>query len=206
MDLYEMTEKLETFAVEEMSKDKSCINTKELGEVIDMVKDLLEARKYKAEAKYYSSITDAMEDAEYGQDYDVSGRLGYPRSMRMNSGRMGYEEGNYRMLPDMEMDRMGYSSSRGGNSSGYNRSGSQMQRSNNRSGGNSSSRYGYSHDEYMEGKKQYSSNNPDEMEKRKELLNDYMNDLQEMAKDMVSDMTPEEKQMWKVKISKIMNM
>lgn len=185
MDLYEMTEKLEQFAMEEMSKDKSCINTKELGEVVDMVKDLLQARKYKAEAKYYTSITDAMEDAEYGQDYDYRGKLGYPGSRRMSM--RAYQEGEYRMLPE-QPDRMGYSR----NTS--NRSNMDMR-------SNYGSRYGYSHDEYMESKK--SSNDP---EKRKELLNTYMNDLQEMAKDMIEDMTPDEKQMWKVKLNKIMNM
>lgn len=193
MDLYEMTEKLEQFAMEEMSKDKSCINTKELGEVVDMVKDLLEAKKYKAEAKYYTSITEAMEDSEYGQDYDYRGRLGYSGSRRMNM--RGYEEGNYRMLPDMQDDRYGYPQGRGGSQSGS-RSGNYS-----RGGQSSGSRYGYSHDEYMMSKK--TSNDP---EKRKELLNTYMNDLQEMAKDMIEDMTPDEKQMWKVKLNKIMNM
>lgn len=171
-----MTEKLEQFAMEEMSKDKSCINTKELGEVVDMVKDLLQARKYKAEAKYYTSITDAMEDAEYGKDYDYRGRMGYRSTPRMTM--RGFEDGEYRTLPDHNV-RM----------------------ANPRMVSNPTSRYGYSHDEYMESKR--TSNDP---EKRKELLNDYMNDLQEMAKDMIEDMTPEEKQMWKIKLSKIMNM
>lgn len=200
MDLYEMTEKLEQFAMEEMSKDKSCINTKELGEVVDMVKDLLEAKKYKAEAKYYTSITDAMEDAEYGQDYDYRGRMGYSGGRRMSM--RGYEEGEYRMLPE---ERYGYPQG-GGGSRGGSQGGGQGNRggsggSQSRGGQGGSSRYGYSHDEYMQSKK--SSNDP---EKRKELLNEYMNDLQNMAKDMIEDMTPDEKQMWKVKLNKIMNM
>jgi gas vesicle protein len=41
---------------------------------------------------------------------------------------------------------------------------------------------------------------------RKQLLNDYMDDLYDMAKEMVTDMTPEEKQMWKSKLTQIVNL
>ena len=37
-------------------------------------------------------------------------------------------------------------------------------------------------------------------------LEEYMDDLGDMAKDMVRDMSPEEKQMWKTKLNKLINM
>ena len=59
--------KLVDAVYDELSKDIHCINTTELGEVIDMIKDL-------EEAEYYCTITKAMKEkeeemAEYGYRY-----------------------------------------------------------------------------------------------------------------------------------------
>jgi len=58
-----------------MHKIVSCVSsnietadTRELGEAIDMIKDL-------STAQYYCSIVSAMEDSKYGIDYDVEGRI-----------------------------------------------------------------------------------------------------------------------------------
>ena len=53
-------------AVEEQMEDLESACTQELGEVIDMIKDL-------AEAEYYAKISKAMDEAEYGEDYDYMG-------------------------------------------------------------------------------------------------------------------------------------
>ena len=42
-DICEMKEKLIDWTKEELSKSKECIDTHEMGEVIDMIKDLFEA-------------------------------------------------------------------------------------------------------------------------------------------------------------------
>lgn len=55
--IHETIEKLSKYACEEACKNKESINTEELGEVIDMIKDL-------AEAEYYARISKAMEEAE----------------------------------------------------------------------------------------------------------------------------------------------
>ena len=47
---------------------------------------------------------------------------------------------------------------------------------------------------------------PESAKHRKQLLNDYMDDLYDMAKEMVQDMSQEEKQMWKAKLTQITNM
>lgn len=63
-------------------------DTKEVGEVVDMIKDLAEAEKYCYEACYYKSVIEAMEEGE-------DDRYGYSRprtNYRMSgSGHMGYK-------------------------------------------------------------------------------------------------------------------
>lgn len=186
--LNKMCNTLEEYSVAEMSKGKNAINTKEFGEVVDMMKDLSEVKNNNAEACYYQAITEAMENAEYGEDYDYRGRMGYqPQMMGRNNysnvmpGRRGYDDG-----------RMYYS----GRGNGMPNS----------QGGRSGSRYGYSHDEYMEAKQMYSGLDPDSKKMRMESLNDYLEDLTDSAKELVSGMSPDEKQRWKSTLSNIINL
>lgn len=203
-DLDKMCTTLEEYSVAELGKGKEKANTKELGEVFDMMKDASEIKKNKAEECYYYALIDAMENADYGEDYDYRGRMGYQgnmdrpgnsmrqvRNMRGYEPNMGYDD-NSRMM-DMRNGRMGYGNNRG----------NQSMRSNSNSSG---SRYGYSHDEYMEAKQMYSPNDPEGKRKRMETLNDYIEDLTDSAKELVAGMTPEEKQHWKSKITNLINM
>lgn len=119
-----MCEKLMDSINYELDKGIENVDTKELGEAIDMVKDLYEAKKEMYEACYYKQIMEAMEESEYGEDYDEygpmeDGRRGYrgqPRSQsgrfmsrgdgrrsnRGRGGRRGYEEPMYfEMTPEM---------------------------------------------------------------------------------------------------------
>lgn len=61
------------------SKD---VDSKELGELVDMVKDMAETKRNCWEAHYYETVSKAME--EY--DYDSDDRMGYNRN-RYASGR-----------------------------------------------------------------------------------------------------------------------
>ena len=196
--IHNMLEDITETASTELSKGVNQVNTKEMGEVIDMIKDLSEAEKNKMEACYYKSVIEAMEESQYGEDYDYEGRIrrGYSRGGR----RMGYEQPM--MYDDMYMDgRMGYSNGAyGGGSRGMSRSGYSNQ------GGQRSSRFGYSHDEYMKEKSMYNKNNPEDMKKRSDMIEDRVDELYEMFKDEVKDMSPEEKQLWKNKLSKIVNL
>lgn len=186
--------------MEELSKDRSKVNTKELGEVIDMLKDLAEVKKDKAEADYYCALVEAMEESEYGVDYDYNGRLGYSR-------RMGYDQS---MMPQNVNRGNEYPNamySNGNNMRGYRGQSGNSRSNGNYGGGNrGNSRYGYSHDSYMEAKEMYQGNDPESKRKRMESLDDYLDDLTDSAKELVMDMTPEEKQNWKMKLSKIINM
>lgn len=168
--MHEMIEKLTECAKYELDKGVEAVDTKEMGEVTDIIKDL-------AEAMYYRTLTEAMKDSEYGEDYDEygpmdDGRRGYRgqprdsmgrfRSRRGRGGRRGYEEPIYHMTPDMyrqmpidwerDMDREGmgrmYYSGSGssgqssGGSSGGNMGGSSMGSSGGGSRGYSDGNYG----------------------------------------------------------------
>lgn len=129
----------------EVSKGVQCVDTKEAGEVIDMVKDLAEAEKCCMEACYYTKIVEAMDETSegvYGYNnrrysngrYAPKGRgrmMGYNPTMMQMPYMMDYLDD-----PDGFEDRMGYSG-QGGRSSGSYSGG----RGGNRS--QSGSRYGY---------------------------------------------------------------
>lgn len=196
-------EKLELCVSEKMEQGLDKVNAKEMGEVVDMIKDSYEIEKLKAEKKYYDSVVNAMhegqeemyDDMGYPVRRDSMGR--YMSNSRSRGSRRGFEAYAHRpedMTRDMYWDDRGYSDM------GYNGN-----RGNNR-GGSNSSRYGYSHDEYMDKRSEYPMTDPESAKHRKQLLNDYMDDLYDMAKEMVQDMSQEEKQMWKAKLTQITNM
>lgn len=111
--IHDMLEKITECAKCELEeKGVEHINAKEFGEVTDMIKDL-------SEALYYRTITVAMDESDYGEEYDWKGaydeheRKGYrgqPRDSRgryMSRRRMGYTEPPYyHMMPDYDMDGM----------------------------------------------------------------------------------------------------
>lgn len=161
-NIHSMIEKLSEVTKCELDKGIENIDTKEMGEVADIIKDL-------AEAEYYAKISKAMDESEYGEDYDYMGaydeheRKGYrgqPRDSRgrymSRRGRRGYED---MMMYDEDWDdmermrdmdrvygRMGYSgsgsSSMGGSSSQGGQSSGGM--SGGSSGGSSGGQMGYS--------------------------------------------------------------
>ena len=174
-------EKLELCVSEKMEQGLDKVNAKEMGEVVDMIKDSYEIEKLKAEKRYYDSVVNAMH--EHDADETMYEDLGYPvrrdnRGRFMSSSRRrGYEPYAHRpeeMTRDMYSDR--------------------------------GSRFGYSHDEYISKRSEYPMTDPESAKHRKQLLNDYMDDLFDMAKEMVQDMSPDEKQMWKNKLAQISNM
>lgn len=63
------------------------VDTEEMGLVIDMIKDMSEAKKYVVEACYKKQIMEAMETSEYGEDYDEEGPKFYTQPRSQSSGR-----------------------------------------------------------------------------------------------------------------------
>lgn len=209
MDMYRihnMLEDVSEAASTELSKGTESVNTKELGDVVDMIKDLSEAEKNKWQSCYYKSVVEAMENAEYGEDYDWMGpdedRMGYPRGMSGGRSRRGYRgQGNQgsryggrRNYDEMMYDeRMGYSNGAyGGGSRGM-------------SSNQGSSRYGYSYDKYMNNRANYSMNDPEDKQERMKMLEEYTQDLVSSVSTAMKDVSPEEKNMLKNKLTKLVN-
>lgn len=226
-----MIEKLTKCAEMEFEKGVENVDTKEMGDVVDIIKDL-------AEAMYYRTLVVAMEDSEYGEDYNEygpmeDGRRGYrgqPRSKssgrymsrndgrRSNHGRRGYEEpmGDYEMTPEMykmyspeyyrDMDRDAGKLYYTSNSSSGNMSthGGSM-------GGNSMTRdsregrNGQSRRSYMESKEMHKGNTPEDKEAKRKELDKWMTDIGSDIKELVHDMSAEEKTTAKQKLTNLAN-
>ena len=97
------------------------LNTEELGQVVDMIKDLAEAEKCCQEACYYQSVVKAMDEAKE-EDY----RMGYSPKARMRlANRYFMDDYDY---PEMSNMRMGYSRGNSSDRDGTNRSRDSMGR------------------------------------------------------------------------------
>ena len=74
--------------IEREAEDLNRINVKELGEMVDMVKDLAEAEKNCWEASYYKATSEAMDSySGYSGGSMTTARSGYSNGMRS-----GYQE------------------------------------------------------------------------------------------------------------------
>ena len=170
------------------------VDTKELGEVIDMVKDL-------SEAIYYCTITEAMEEKEKngkGEEHHYYTEYRYPeiynyRDMDRSSGRMYYNE-----MPMTYAN--GGSSSSGGNGSvsggrgGSSRNFTEMEypmMRDRREGRSPTSRKSY-----MESKEMHQPKTAQMKE-----LEKYLQELSSDITEMVEDASPEEKTLLEKKIS-----
>lgn len=168
------------------------VDAKELGEVIDMIKDL-------EEAIYYCNIVEAMEEKDKQQ----------PTNTYYYTEKMMYPEPDYYRDMDRQSGRMYYSSGSNGGNSGNNSGNSSSSNS-----GNNSSRY-YTEREYplelrdrREGRSPMSRRmymeskelHQDKATKMKELEK-YMQELTQDVTEMIEDATPEEKQLLHKKVT-----
>ena len=209
-----MIEKLTECAKSEMDKKGiEEIDTEEFGKVTDIIKDL-------AKSMYYRTLTEAMKESEYGEDYDEygaydDGRRGYRGQRRDSRGRymsrrgrkrMGYEEPwdevfDYNEIERMrDMDRpygrMYYTET---SDMGTMNRGSVDNR-NTSNGSSTNSRYENARRGYEEKK----TMGADKQEKMKSL-EEYMKELSTDVTEMISDASPEEKTMLKQKMQVLMS-
>lgn len=214
--IHDMVEKLSEFAKCELDKGIEQVDTKEMGEVAEIIKEL-------SEAEYYAKISKAMDEAEYGEDYDYMGaydeheRKGYRGQRRdsrgrymSNRGRRGYES---RMMPDMDWDDMEYQRDMDrnshnrmyytdGNMSGSSSSG-MSSGSMGSSGGNrgySESRYDRARRGYEESKAMHKSGSVEDKKKNMESLEHYMKELSEEMAELIESMDANEKTMVRSKL------
>lgn len=104
-----MCEKLMDSINHELDKGIENVDTKELGEAIDMVKDLYEAKKEMYEACYYKQIMEAMEEHDFEDEEEImdDGRRGYRGQPRSESGRF-MSRGDGRRSNRGRVGRRGY--------------------------------------------------------------------------------------------------
>lgn len=193
-----------TSCVENQLTHLESVDTKELGEAIDMIKDL-------EEAMYYCVITKAMEEKDENKSYYPV----YMRDMDRNYGKMYYEEWpNPMMYEDGNGSSVQYRESGRGSGNQYGGSNSQYggQQGNNPSNGSTSQsgnmmmrderegRSPRSRKTYMESKAQHS----DKAMQMKELEN-YMQELTTDMVEMVEGSTQEEKQYLSKRIAALAN-
>lgn len=83
----------------------------QMGQIIDMIKDLSEAEKSCLEAEYYDTVIDAMDGESDRYGYSGQGGSGSGRGGSNGGGRSGGRSGYrdpYMMEEDGEGGRMGY--------------------------------------------------------------------------------------------------
>lgn len=80
-DVCDLKEKMIEWAFEH----KDCVSVGEMGEVVDMIKDLAEVEEKCWKAKYYESVVAAMEGG-YDEE-EEEGRMGYDHYRYPSSGR-----------------------------------------------------------------------------------------------------------------------
>ena len=204
--LKSMKEQLMTAAQSQMGNLQN-VDAKELGEVVDMIKDL-------EEAIYYCTITKAMneKDEEKGREHHYyTERVLYPKQMDYNYGGEEYYYPKDRYYRDMDRGygRMYYTETSTTSSNGRNSS-SMGENTGSRNyiekpmmdlDGMRDSREGrspISRRTYMEPKAMHK----DKASSLKDLEN-YVNELGKDIIEMIEDSSPEEKQYLEKKISQL---
>lgn len=93
--IHAMKESLTEWAKAEIDKGAACVCTAEMGQVIDMIKDLAQAEKDCYEAKYYKEIHESMEDFKEKEKCEAS-TGGMPWYLKFLSGdKAGYDNWRY---------------------------------------------------------------------------------------------------------------
>lgn len=227
--LHEMLEKIEETMAEQLNKGIDNVDTKEFGDVADIYKDLMCAKKDYLEACYYKKVVEAMDDhdpedekSEDYEDFDMRRYYrGQPRSktsgrfMRRGDSRRNYTP-YYHMTPEMyrehepeyyrDMDRsngrMYYTESRSSNTGMENSGGNSRgyPESNYNSRDGREGRSGQSRRTYMEIKELHKGNTAEEKQRKMKELEKYMSELGTDITEMISDASNEEKTLLKNKL------
>lgn len=212
--MHDMIEKLSECAKSEFDKGIENVNTDEMGKVTDMLKDL-------AEAMYYRTLTNIMEESDvedalgmldrrFYDDYryKTTGRYA-PKGRGSYVGRRGYEEPPYMHIMNREdledWDSMSERErmrdlDRASRGRMYYTETEPMHKD----GGMRDSREGKAgmmRKGYMETKEMHKGTTPQDKEANMHSLEEYLKELSEDLTGLLSEMTPEERQMAKTKIT-----
>ena len=207
--MHKMIECLTEKALAELDKGIENVDTKEMGEVVDMIKDLNEA-EYRAvivksmkeadeeQKEYNKELLRALKD-EYGEEggrryydeyrYKTTGRFA-PKGKGSYVGRRGYEEPPYyHSYPERDMDRE------------YGR----MYYTEPTTTHTSESGYDRAKRMYTETKEMHKANTPDDKEHKMKSLDSYTKELASDITDMVADMSAEERNLLRTKLSTLVS-
>ena len=203
--IHKMVECLTEKTLSELDKGIENVNVEEMSEAVDMIKDLCEA-EYKAvivksmkkadeeEEEYDKELLRTLK-AEYGEEggrryydeyrYKTTGRYA-PKGKGTYVGRRGYEEPPYmHMYPERDMDReygkMYYTEPM--SESGYDRA----------------------KRNYTETKEMHKNNTPEDKEHKMKSLDSYTKELASDITGMVADMSAEEKNLLRTKLSTLVS-
>lgn len=231
-DVKELKEKLlDCLKAEISAKGIECVDTKEAGEVVDMIKDLAEAEKACMEAVYYQKVTEAMvsyEEPRYGESFGYNpNRYSSGRYAPKGRGtRMGFMPHVPYMDYDGEMDpkdymreaMMGYSGG-SGNSANTGRGGNYgTSGSSSNMGGSSGSnmsmgyndpdmdpRYGRAYNEYRMKRRHYTtSKSPDDKRDMSTHAEEHVQDTVTTMRDIWKDADPDLKKRMHEDLSKLL--
>ena len=179
--LEKIKEHIEEAMLAEFSKGIEKIDTKEMSEAADMLKDL-------SEAIYYCTITEAMKSGEneYGRDYDEKGvRRYYTRDKAMTRPSEHMRDMDYESMGRMYYTDMG----NGDNNTRYYSDGGNMGDNDARMGKSGRSRM-----KYYESKEMGNSN------AKMQSLEEYTKSLGEDITEMITGASENEKQMLRTKL------
>ena len=206
--MYCMIEKLAECAEKQFDAGIENIDTAEMGQVVDMMKDL-------AEAMYYRELTKAMQEFDAEDVMEMLDRYGDGRKFydhyRYADGRFapkgrgtyrrGYEEPPYyHMTPEMYRNMEQYRDMDRGSGRMYYTEPSMGSDSGNRM----ESRYDMAKRNYTESKELHRGNTTEDKEHKMKELEKYMREIGSDIAEVISDASPEEKTLLKQKMQTIM--
>lgn len=204
-----MIECLTEKALGELDKGVENVNTEEMGEAVDMIKDLCEAeckavivksmKKADEEEEEYNKELLRTLKAEYGEEggrryydeyrYKTTGRYA-PKGKGTYVGRRGYEEPPYyHMYPERDMDRE------------YGR----MYYTEPTATHTSESGYDRAKRMYTETKEMHKANTPEDKEHKMKALDGYIKELGGDITQLIGDMTAEERNLMRTKLSTLVS-
>jgi hypothetical protein len=206
MRMHDMIEKLSECAKCEIDKGIENIDSCEMGQVTDMMKDL-------AEAMYYRTLMKSMEESSADETMEMFERFGDGRrfydNYRYSNGRFapkgrgtrrGYDEPPYfHMTPEMyrgmEHDR------------DIDRNYGRMYYTEPATSGMNMTESGYDKAKrhYTETKEMHKANTAEDKEHKMKSLENYMKELSGDITELLTDMTAEERTMLKSKLSTLVS-
>ena len=182
------------------------LNTEELGQVVDMIKDLAEAEKCCQEACYYKSVVKAMDEVK-----EEDHRMGYSPKARMRfANRYFMDDYDY---PEMGNMRMGYSRGSSSDRDDTNRSRDSMGRSTSsgRSGYDGfdedrDDRYGRAYNEFRKARRHYTeTKSMADKQMMEEHANEHLADSMQTLREIWDSSDPTLRKKMKADLQKFSN-